>query len=152
MDKGQLLQEVAVRGKYAPLYRHLSANCGAEWRASFCEVEAILGFRLPNSARLHRPWWSNRKKGGGRGHALAWQVAGWRTCSIDLEADTLVFQPTAPAPVGESSGKRKFDVDRDWPPIPGGDWPPGFTVGREQIYDESGRLTGGPRDGTGNGL
>ena len=24
------------------------------------EVEAVLGFSLPNSARNHRPWWSNR--------------------------------------------------------------------------------------------
>ena len=55
MDRERLLREVAARGKYAPLYRRLSASCGAEWRASFCEVEAILGFRLPDSARLHRP-------------------------------------------------------------------------------------------------
>lgn len=151
MDRERLLRKVAARGKYAPLYRHLSASCGAEWCASFCEVEAILGFRLPDSARLHRPWWSNQKKGGGHSHALAWQAAGWRTRSIDLEAETLVFERTAPAPTGGSSRKRRFDVDRDWPPVPGGGWPPGFTVGREQIYDEAGRLTGGPQDGPGNG-
>ena len=151
MDRERLLREAAARGKYAPLYRRLSASRGAEWRASFGEIEAILGFRLPVSARLHRPWWSNRKKGGGHSHALAWQAAGWRTRSIDLEAETLVFERAASAPAGVSPRKRRFDVDRDWPPISGGDWPPGFTVGREQIYDESGRLTGGPQNDPGSG-
>ena len=42
-------------------------------------------------------------------------------------------------------GKKTFDIDRDWPVIRGGSWPPGFTVSREQIYDEFGRLTGGPQ-------
>jgi len=41
---------------------------------------------------------------------------------------------------------RKFDTDTFWPPIRGGSWPPGFTASREQIYDDFGRLTGGPQD------
>ena len=59
----------------------------------------------------------------------------------------LVFNRTEPAPIGEPPRKRRFDARRDWPPVPGGDWPPDFTVSREQIYDESGRLTGGSQDG-----
>ena len=39
-----------------------------------------------------------------------------------------------------------FDLDELWPAVPGGSWPPGFTVGRDQIYDGCGRLTGGPGD------
>lgn len=45
-----------------------------------------------------------------------------------------------------ASRKKKFDIDEVWPAIPGGSWPPGFTVSREQIYDEFGRLTGGPQN------
>ncbi len=148
MNREELVRDAAARGKYAPLYRHLSARSEAEWRASFGEVEAILGFRLPDSARLYRPWWSNRRKGGGHGHALAWQAAGWRTGAIDLEAETLVFRRAedAPAQAGQPPRGRRFDVDEFWPPIRSGSWPPGFTVGREQIYDEAGRLTGGPQD------
>lgn len=132
-----------MRGKYAPLYRRLAANCGEEWYVSFAEIEEILGFRLPNSAYLYPAWWSN----GGPSQALAWRAAGWRAHSVDVEEETLVFARTELAPVGERPRKRRFDVRRDWPPIPGGDWSPDFTVGREQIYDESGRLTGGPQDG-----
>ena len=147
MNREGLVRDAAARGKYAPLYRHLSARSEAEWRASFDEVEAVLGFRLPDSARLYRPWWSNQGKGGGHSHALAWQAAGWRTSAIDLEAETLVFRRAedAPARAGKPPRGRRFDIDEFWPPIRGGSWPPGFTVSREQIYDEAGRLTGGPQ-------
>ena len=72
---------------------------------------------------------------------------GGRTHSVDPEEETLVFERMEPAPIGDRPRKRRFDVRRDWPPVPGGDWPPGFTVSREQIYDESGRLTGEPQGG-----
>ena len=58
-----LLREVAARGKYAPLFLHLAALDGPRWRAAFRDVEAILGFSLPNSARIHRPWSPARKRG-----------------------------------------------------------------------------------------
>ena len=31
---------------------------------------------------------------------------------------------------------RKFNVERDWPPIDVGPWPEGFRVSREEIYGE----------------
>lgn len=147
-DRTQLVQEAASRGKYAPLYRHLSARTGPRWRVSFSELEAILGFELPDSARLYRPWWSNQKRGAGHSHALAWQAAGWKTREVDLEAEALVFSRVDAPPAGNPTpaGRKKFDLDEFWPAIPGGTWPKGFTVSREQIYDEFGRLTGGPQD------
>ena len=75
MDRKRSLRDVAAHGKYAPLYHHLSASRDAEWRASFGEIEAILEFRLPDSARLHRPWWSSPKKCDGHSQARAWQAA-----------------------------------------------------------------------------
>ena len=38
------------------------------------------------------------------------------------------------------------------PAVPGGSWPTGFTVSREQIHDEPGRLTGGPQVDVGEGF
>ena len=137
----QLVRDAAARGKYAPLYRHLvSIPASPEWRVTFGEVESILGFRLPDSARLYRPWWSNQNKGAGHSHALSWHAAGWKTREVDLEEETLVF-----ARVSSPVRKRSFDIDEFWPPVPGGSWPPGFIASREQLYDESGRLTGGPQ-------
>ena len=153
--RDRLVRDAAARGKYAPLYRHLLSVHSPEpaWRTTFGEIEAILGFRLPDSARLHRPWWSNSKKGNGHSHALAWQAAGWRTRAINVEAETLVFERADVAPIETAApaGRKKFDLDEFWPAIPGGSWPEGFTVSREQIYDELGRLTGGPQDDAGEG-
>ena len=146
--RDRLVREAAARGKYAPLYRHLCALAGPDWRASFAEVEAVLGFRLPDSARLHRPWWANSAKGNGHSHALAWQAAGWKTGKVDLDAETLVFarDDAGAARPPAARGKTAFDIDKVLPVIRGGSWPPGFTVSREQIYDGFGRLTGGPQD------
>ena len=145
LEQERLVKDAVSRGKYAPLYRHLVAMEGAYWCVSFAELEAILGFELPVSARLYRSWWSNRKRSAGHSQTLSWQAAGWKTCRLELEAETLVFEreDTVAARPKAVSGKAKFDLDKVWPAIPGGSWPPGFTVSREQIYDEAGRLTGG---------
>ena len=144
-DRERLLKEAAARGKYAPLYRHLlSLAPEQKWRAGFGELERVLGFRLPDSARLHRPWWANSRKGSGHSHALAWQAAGWRTQQVDLEAETLLFI-REPEPAAGSKA-RDWNLDRDFPARNLGPWPAGFTVSREQIYDDMGRLTGGPED------
>lgn len=145
--RNRSVRDAASRGKYAPLHRRLLAMAGPGWRVSFAELEAILGFRLPASARLHRSWWSNPARHGGHSHALAWRAAGWKARDVDLEAETLLFERVPDeAPATRKSGK--FDLDEFWPAIPGGSWPPGFTVSREQIYDEFGRLTGGPQGDT----
>lgn len=37
--------------KYDPLRHHLFKAQGNRWVASFSDIEAVLGFRLPDSAR-----------------------------------------------------------------------------------------------------
>ena len=86
-ERLRLLRQAARRGKYAPLYRHLVEETGNEWRATFGEVEKVLGFKLPDSARTHRPWWANQGEQGGHSHALAWEMAGWKTSQVDMVAE-----------------------------------------------------------------
>ena len=94
VDEERFLPEAAApSGRYAPLYRHLSAQRGEEWRASFDEIEAILGFRLPDPAYLYPAWWAN----GGHSQADAWLAAGWRIRSVDFGEETLIFERMAPA-------------------------------------------------------
>ena len=93
----KLLRDAAKRGKYAPLHdflveRFLLQRTDKEWKTTFREIEEILGFKLPNSARIHRPWWANQAQAGGHSHALAWEMAGWRTAEVDLPGETLVFK------------------------------------------------------------
>jgi hypothetical protein len=66
---------------------------GSEWRVTFGEIEKVLGFTLPNSARIHRPWWANQGEGGGHSHALAWEMAGWKTSQVDMAKEPVVFTP-----------------------------------------------------------
>jgi hypothetical protein len=87
----ELLRQTARRGKYAPLYRHLSRLSGEEWRTTFTEIEKVLGFKLPDSARIHRPWWANQGEQGGHSHALAWEMAGWKTSQVQMADEKLVF-------------------------------------------------------------
>jgi hypothetical protein len=94
MARLELLQRAAERGKYAPLYRRLLKLPGTEWRATFAEIEKVLGFKLPDSARIHRPWWANQGERGGHSHALAWEMAGWKTSQVDMANESLVFVRT----------------------------------------------------------
>jgi hypothetical protein len=82
---------MAQRGKYAPLFDHLEKLGRSEWAATFVEIEVILGFSLPDSARIHRPWWANQGERGGHSHALAWEMAGWKTTQVDMVNERLVF-------------------------------------------------------------
>jgi hypothetical protein len=52
---------------------------------TFAEVEHLVG-RLPDSARLHRAWWSNNSH-----VARAWQDAGWHLQSVNQAAEQVVF-------------------------------------------------------------
>ena len=153
VTRDQLVRDAAARGKYAPLYRHLlSFRSEPEWQTTFGELEAILGFRLPDSARLHRPWWSNSKKGSGHSHALAWQAAGWRTREVDIEAETLVFARWSASSVsaGPPVRRRRFSIEEILPPHDPGPWPEDFTASREQLYDDMGRLSGGTGNASGD--
>lgn len=134
MSRERLVREAAARGKYAPLRRHLLALRGrSEWRASFGDVEDVLGFRLPVSARLYAPWWANRRDGSSQ--SRAWQSAGWRTRAVDVESGTLVFERAGGAPAGHG----RFSISEILPPHDPGPWPEGFTAGREQIYGDGER-------------
>jgi hypothetical protein len=78
-------------GKYEPLAAHLESASADQWSATFAQVEQVLGFPLPPSARKHREWWSNQA-GAGHSQARGWQDAGWRVWKVDLDAERVVFQ------------------------------------------------------------
>ena len=75
--------------KYEPLKKHLSEYCGSEAAMSFRDVEAILGFALPQSARSYPAWWSNNV--GTHVNAAAWREAGWKTSRVDLGSERVTF-------------------------------------------------------------
>ena len=147
--RDRLVSDVAARDNYSSLHRHLlSVRPEPEWRTTFGELEAILGYRLPDSARLHRPLWSSSKVSTDHNDSLVQQTTGWLAREVVIEAETpaLVYSAGTPERPEKADRKRAFNLDRDFPPWDPGPWPEGFTVSREQIYDDMGRLTGGPED------
>ncbi len=130
IDRDQQYREMASRGKYKRLYRHLCALKAQEWRTSFGEIESVIGFELPTSARLHRPWWANQSGGNGHSHALAWTVAGWKTAEVDMEAETLLLRRK------RAEAVRRLTLDEAWPVHSAGAWPESLSLRREDIYEE----------------
>jgi hypothetical protein len=78
-------------GKYEPLTDHLRSREGTTWTASFAEIECILGFPLPISARNYREWWANQR-GAGHSQKKGWQDAGWQVWKVDLAGEMVTFR------------------------------------------------------------
>lgn len=57
---------------------------------SFAEIEDILRFKLPASARLYTAWWSNDSTR--HSHSNEWLSAGWRTEAVDLGSEKVTFR------------------------------------------------------------
>lgn len=78
-------------GKYAPLTRFLAEQTENGLTLSFREVETVLGFELPPTARgTHaRSWWANTTT---HVQGRAWLDEGWKTGTIDPENETLEFR------------------------------------------------------------
>lgn len=88
--------------KYEVLKRHLEgAYDREELRMAFDEIEAVLGFALPRSAREHQAWWSNTRIG--HTHAAAWLDAGWKTSALDLAGRRVTFLREAQRGVAEGA-------------------------------------------------
>lgn len=78
-----------MASKYQPLGDFLAARETNPWRATFTEIEAILGGELPLSARTYSAWWSNNDRS--HSQAKAWIETGWETANLDLDGETVEF-------------------------------------------------------------
>ena len=75
--------------KYDPLRSYLGSRRDRELPMAFRDVEGVLGFSLPPSARRHPAWWSNNR--GTNVAVKAWRDAGWHTSRVNIAGETLVF-------------------------------------------------------------
>lgn len=76
--------------KYAALRDHLLKQKSDHWNADFSEIEDVLGFSLPASARKFPAWWANQNP---RSHVQCsgWLDAGWRASGLNLTAERVTF-------------------------------------------------------------
>lgn len=77
--------------KYDPLGRFLEAGKGCELQMTFKNVEEVVGFTLPRSARKHRAWWANPNDRS-HPHAQGWMRHGFKTCEVDMASERLSFK------------------------------------------------------------
>jgi hypothetical protein len=76
--------------KYEALTQFLKGQWPQEVPMSFAEIERVVGVKLPRSAHVHRPWWSNNPSNSAM--TKAWLEAGFRTERVDMSGKTLVFR------------------------------------------------------------
>jgi hypothetical protein len=97
--------------RYQLLTERLAGHPEPEWRASFAEIEEVLGFPLPRAARRGAAWWLD----DGKPHVRAWYGPGWSIGQVDHTGGTVTFrrqvsEPAlqgAPGPVASAKPGRR---------------------------------------------
>lgn len=66
--------------KYLALGDHLRDSESSRVTLTFNDIEDLLGFPLPASAKKHRAWWGNSTSG--HSQAAAWLNQGWKVAGV----------------------------------------------------------------------
>jgi hypothetical protein len=80
--------------KYDPIYRWLvakSASGVTSIHTTFEQIEAVLGFKLPDSVRTSTPWWANEKGNTCHVQCKSWVTAGFETRALSLATESVTF-------------------------------------------------------------
>ena len=98
-----------MSSKYDPLRRYLEAHPAGETPMNFRDVERVLGFPLPDSARRHPAWWSNNT--GTHVGVRAWRDAGWKTSRVDIGSERVTFVREEPPMASVQEDSQPFMRD-----------------------------------------
>jgi hypothetical protein len=89
-------QAFTVPPEYLSLHKYLHDRYADVVVLTFGQIEDLLGFRLPDIARLHREWWADADANSTpSAQARSWTQAS-RTATPNLLAQTVMFE-RAPA-------------------------------------------------------
>src|SRR5205809_8147117 len=81
-----------MSGKYLMLYEYLHNRYADTVVLTFGQIESLLGFALPDQARLNERWWTDAEAtAAGNNHSDSWRLAS-RTATPNLLAQTAAFQ------------------------------------------------------------
>lgn len=89
----QETRSIPGTSKYEPMKSFLDEHKAAGEKIiqmTFKDIENLLGFELPPSAREHRAWWANDYSS--HPHARAWLGAGWLVDSVDQSLEQVSFR------------------------------------------------------------
>jgi hypothetical protein len=79
----------APNGAYNPFATFLRLLPGNEIRLHFQQIELLLGFALPDSAK-RREWWSNNPSNSAL--TRAWLSAGFKSDTVDTASSLATFR------------------------------------------------------------
>ena len=80
-----------MSGPYLLLHKYLDQRYADTLVLTFAQIEDVLGFTLPDAARLRREWWTDAATdAGGSSYSDAWILAK-RTAVPNLPARTVMF-------------------------------------------------------------
>jgi len=95
---GELHRERAVAappvmsGRYVLLYKYLQNRYADTVVLTFGQIESLLGFSLPDQARVNQHWWTNAEPpAAGANYSDSWILAR-RNATANLLARTVVFE------------------------------------------------------------
>ena len=85
-------QAAATAGRYQSLYQYLRDRYANRVVLTFAEIEDLLGFVLPDPARLQNEWWDAGPDpiGPRSPQAASWLLAR-RTATVNMAAQSVVF-------------------------------------------------------------
>src|SRR5207248_7284302 len=84
-------QRSAMAGKYLSLYKYLNGRYANVVVLTFAEIEDLLGFSLPDLARLSEDWWTAPDPDTTRPRFSDSWILADRTARPNLLAQTVVF-------------------------------------------------------------
>jgi hypothetical protein len=82
----------AMSGTYLLLYKYLNDRYANAVVLTFAEIEDVLGFTLPDQARLQPQWWTDVV--AGPSYSDSWILAS-RTAVPNMVARTVLFERTS---------------------------------------------------------
>lgn len=87
----RIINAHGMASKYDPLKKYLLEADRGAFQMSFSDIERVLGFPLPNSARRHDAWWRDESAGTTHVQAKAWLEARRRVERLDRSAGIVGF-------------------------------------------------------------
>ena len=81
-----------MSGKYLLLYKYLRNRYADTVVLTFGQIESLLGFALPDQARLNQQWWTNAEATAAEtNYSDSWILAS-RIATPNLLAQTVAFE------------------------------------------------------------
>jgi hypothetical protein len=81
-----------MSGKYLLLYKYLQNRYADTVVLTFGQIESLVGFSLPDQARLNQQWWTNAEATAAEANYSDSWILARRVATPNLLAQTVAFE------------------------------------------------------------